>query len=297
MTTTPKGLESLIPKKKANQSITSKTSQKDFIFWIDINKIKPNPYQPRKEFNEEELNALADSIRKYGVLQPIIVHRIEKKNPAGGAPLEEYQIIAGERRWRASQIAGLKQMPAIIKTPNNREKLEIALIENVQRKNLNPIDKAEAFDQLRKEFNLLEKEIAQVAGISREAVANSLRLLALPPDIINALKKEKITEGHAKSLLSVRDENLQRQIFNEILENNYSVRDVEKAAKAGKVHKRVTSEIVSDISNKELLESKIKEAIDYDNIKLNFKRGKLHIDLEFNTEGELKNWLKKLMHR
>jgi len=98
----------------------------------------------------------------------------------------------------------------------------------VQRKNLNPIDKAEAFDQLRKEFNLLEKEIAQVAGISREAVANSLRLLALPPDIINALKKEKITEGHAKSLLSVRDENLQRQIFNEILENNYSVRDVEK---------------------------------------------------------------------
>jgi ParB family chromosome partitioning protein len=144
-----KGLESLIPKKKSNsQRQTSNHLKKILFFWIEIGKIKPNPYQPRKEFDEEALNTLAESIKKYGVLQPIIVHKIEKKVPTG--IVVEYQIIAGERRWRASQRAGLKQMPVIIKSPSNREKLEIALIENVQRRNLNPIDKAEAYEQLRK---------------------------------------------------------------------------------------------------------------------------------------------------
>lgn len=297
MATTPKGLESLIPKKKPSQpSIQPQTSQKDFIFWIETSKIHPNPYQPRKEFDEEALNALSESIRKYGVLQPIIVHKLEKKSATGAADAE-YQIIAGERRWRASKLAGLKQMPVIIKSPNNREKLEIALIENVQRRNLNPIDKAEAFEQLRKEFNLLEKEIAQVAGVSREVVANSLRILTLPKDIVEALKKEKISEGHAKALLAVRDESLQKQIFHEILENNYSVRDVEKATKAGKLHKRSRASETSAISSRDFLEKRIIENLHHEKIKLDFKRGKLQVVVEFNTETELKNWLKKLMHK
>lgn len=296
MATTPKGLESLIPKKKpTQQSSQPQTSQKDFIFWIETDKIKPNPYQPRKEFDEEALKALSESVRKYGILQPIIVHKIDKKTATGAS--SEYQIIAGERRWRASKLAGLKQMPVIIKSPSNREKLEIALIENVQRRNLNPIDKAEAFEQLRKEFNLLEKEIAQVAGVSREVVANSLRILTLPKDIIEALKKEKISEGHAKALLAVRDESLQKQIFNEILENNYSVRDVEKATKAGKVHKRSRDSEASNISSKDFLEKRIKETLNYEKIKLDSKRGKFQVVVEFNTETELKNWLKKLMHK
>jgi ParB family chromosome partitioning protein len=290
-----KGLESLIPKKKSNsQQANQQSSQKDFIFWIEIEKIKPNPYQPRKEFDEGALNALAESIKKYGVLQPIIVHKIEKKVPTG--IIVEYQIIAGERRWRASQRAGLKQIPVIIKSPSNREKLEIALIENVQRKNLNPIDKAEAYEQLRKEFNLLEKEIAQVAGVSREVVANSLRILSLPKEIIEALKKEKITEGHAKALLAVKEESLQKQIFQEILDNNYSVRDVEKAYRSGKVIKNKINEAYS-VPNKDFFEKRLKEYLNYDKIKIESKKGKIQFVVEFNTETELKNWLKKALHK
>lgn len=290
-----KGLESLIPKKKSNsQPANQQSSQKDFIFWIEIGKIKPNPYQPRKEFDEEALNTLAESIKKYGVLQPIIVHKIEKKVPTG--IVVEYQIIAGERRWRASQRAGLKQMPVIIKSPSNREKLEIALIENVQRRNLNPIDKAEAYEQLRKEFNLLEKEIAQVAGVSREVVANSLRILALPKEIIEALKKEKITEGHAKALLAVKEESLQKQIFQEILDNNYSVRDVEKAHRSGKIIKTRTNEAYV-VPNKDFFEKRLKEYLKYDKIKIESKKGKIQFVVEFNTETELKNWLKSALHK
>jgi len=285
----------LITKKKSNsQQANQQSSQKDFIFWIEIEKIKPNPYQPRKEFDEGALNALAESIKKYGVLQPIIVHKIEKKVPTG--IIVEYQIIAGERRWRASQRAGLKQIPVIIKSPSNREKLEIALIENVQRKNLNPIDKAEAYEQLRKEFNLLEKEIAQVAGVSREVVANSLRILSLPKEIIEALKKEKITEGHAKALLAVKEESLQKQIFQEILDNNYSVRDVEKAYRSGKVIKNKINEAYS-VPNKDFFEKRLKEYLNYDKIKIESKKGKIQFVVEFNTETELKNWLKKALHK
>lgn len=294
-----KGLESLIPKKQTNTQTQTQSTQKDFIFWIEINKIKPNPYQPRKEFDEEGLNALADSIKRYGVLQPIIVHKLEKKTSTGISV--EYQIIAGERRWRASQRAGLKQIPVIIKSPSNREKLEIALIENVQRRNLNPIDKAEAYDQLRVEFNLLEKEIAQVAGVSREAVANSLRILTLPREIVEALKKEKITEGHAKALLTVKEESIQKQIFQEILENNYSVRETEKASKGMSVSKK-SSRSLGDVGgyaipNKDFLEKRIKEVLHYEKAKLDYKKGKIQIVAEFDTENDLKNWIKKVLHK
>ncbi len=289
-----KGLESLIPKKEKNQP-AQETSQKDFIFWIDIDKIKANPYQPRKEFDEEALNSLAESIKKYGILQPIIVHKMEKRTNSGIAT--EYQIIAGERRWRASTRAGLKQIPVIIKSPSNREKLEIALIENVQRRNLNPIDKAEAYDQLRIEFNLLEKEIAQVAGVSREAVSNALRMLALPKEVREALKAEKITEGHAKALLAVKEEGLIKQLFKEILENNYSVRDVEKAAKGVKVTKKVKTIGGYEIPNKDFFEKKLKDYFDYERIKLESKKGKIQFIAEFDTENDLKNWIKKAMHK
>lgn len=287
----------MIPKKQINkQAPTAQTAQRDFIFWIETDRIKPNPYQPRKEFDEEALNALAESIKKYGILQPIIVHKIEKKTSTGGIA-SEYQIIAGERRWRASKRAGLKQIPVIIKSPSNREKLEIALIENIQRKNLNPVDKADAYEQLRAEFNLLEKEIAQVAGVSREAVANSLRILTLPKEIIDALKKERITEGHAKALLAVREEGLQKQIFQEILENNYSVRDVEKAAKGSKVVRKTGGVGGYSIPNKEFFEKRIKELFNHEKVKLDSKKGKIQLIAEFNTETDLKNWIKKVMHK
>jgi ParB family chromosome partitioning protein len=208
----------------------------------------------------------------------------------------EYQIIAGERRWRASKNVGLKQIPVIIKSPSNREKLEIALIENVQRRNLNPIDKAEAYDKLRAEFSLLEKEIAQVAGVSREAVANSMRILALPREIRDAIKSEKITEGHARALLAIKEPGLQKKVFQEILENNYTVRDTEKAAKQNQTIKG-TRGLRPSFEHKDFLQKRVKEVLGYDSVNVEIKRGKICFTVDFDSEEALKEWLKKIIHK
>jgi len=201
----------------------------------------------------------------------------------------EYQIIAGERRWRASKRAGLKQIPAIIKEKTNEEKLELALIENVQRKDLNPIDKAMAFKQLKEEFGLLDKEIAQMVGSSREAVTNTLRLLALPEEIKNAVREEKISEGHARALLGVKDEKEMKVLFEEMLKNNYSVRDVERKAK----EKRSPQEMV----NKEFLEKKIRDVLYYEKIHLQNKKEGIQLIADFESEEAIKRWLKRIIHR
>jgi len=284
-----KGLESLIPKKEQNKEV-SREPAKDFIFWIEIDKIKPNPLQPRKEFDEQELVSLSESIKKYGLLQPIIANKVEMRTPSGGM-VAEYQIIAGERRWRASKKAGLRQIPVIIKEKSNQEKLEMALIENVQRKNLNPIDKAKAFERLRSEFGLLDREIAQMVGASREAVVNTLRILSLSEEIKNALRGEKISEGHARALLGVKDERERKNLFEEILKNNYSVREVEKKAKGNKSIK-----IDKTIINKDFLEKKLKELFGHNRIKLEKKRGKIQFVADFESEEEIKGWIKKIMH-
>ena len=285
-----KGLESLIPKKDQNAGKNTEPT-KEFIFWIEIDKIKPNPYQPRKEFNEEELNSLSESIKKYGLLQPIIVTKIEKRTSSGGM-LAEYQIIAGERRWRASRQAGLKQIPVIIKERSNQEKLEIALIENIQRKNLNVVDKAEAFERLRKEFSLLDKEIAEIVGMSREAVSNAFRILSLSDEIKDAIKAEKISEGHARALLGVKDEKQRRKLFLEILQNNYSVREVERKAKTNN-----PTLIDKIIINKEFLEKKLGELFNFDKIKLEKKKDKIQIVIDFDSEEDIKKWMKKIIHK
>ncbi|GMX58571.1 MAG: ParB/RepB/Spo0J family partition protein [Candidatus Microsyncoccus archaeolyticus] len=285
-----KGLESLIPKKDQNTGKNTEPA-KEFVFWIEIDKIKPNPFQPRKEFNEQELNSLADSIKKYGLLQPIIVTKIEKRTSSGGM-IAEYQIIAGERRWRASRKAGLKQIPVIIKERSNQEKLEIALIENIQRKNLNIVDKAEAFERLRKEFSLLDKEIAEIVGMSREAVSNAFRILSLSDEIKNALKEEKISEGHARALLGVKDEKERKKLFLDLLENNYSVREVERKAKGNNV-----SNIDKTIINKEFLEKKLEELFSFDKVKLEKKKDKIQLVIDFDTEEDVKKWMKKIIHK
>lgn len=285
-----KGLESLIPKKDQNTGKNTEPA-KEFVFWIEIDKIKPNPFQPRKEFNEQELNSLADSIKKYGLLQPIIVTKIEKRTSSGGM-IAEYQIIAGERRWRASRRAGLKQIPVIIKERSNQEKLEIALIENIQRKNLNIVDKAEAFERLRKEFSLLDKEIAEIVGMSREAVSNAFRILSLSNEIKDALKAEKISEGHARALLGVKDEKERKKLFLELLENNYSVREVERKAKGNKA-----SQVDKTIINKEFLEKKLEELFSFDKVKLEKKKDKIQLVIDFDTEEDVKKWMKKIIHK
>lgn len=203
------------------------------VFFIDVDKISPNPYQPRKEFNEEALQSLADSIRQYGVLQPLVVTRKEVTKDDGGIAVL-YELVAGERRLRASRLAGLAQVPAVIraKEDNDKVKLEIAIIENLQREDLNPVDKAEAFQKLAKEFSLTHQEIAKKVGRSREYVSNSIRLLMLPETMLSALREGKITEGHTRPILMLagRDE-AQKTLFTDILERHLTVRDAEAVAR------------------------------------------------------------------
>ncbi|HEY4506565.1 MAG TPA: ParB/RepB/Spo0J family partition protein [Candidatus Paceibacterota bacterium] len=226
-----RGLESLIPIKKNN--VTPKIQ--DNVFYIEINKIRPNASQPRKDFDHNGLKELATSIKKYGILQPILVSKIEIETERG---LDfSYEIIAGERRWRAAKIAGLPHVPAIVKDnfDESRLRLEVALVENLQRENLNAVEEAEAYSRLAAEFKLTQKQIAEKVGKSREVVANSLRLLDLPGDIKLALRAGKISRTHARTLLSFKDEAKQREMYKQILIGNYAVRALEGAAKEYRV--------------------------------------------------------------
>ncbi|MBX4215657.1 ParB/RepB/Spo0J family partition protein [Candidatus Parcubacteria bacterium] len=202
------------------------------IFWIETEKIKPNPYQPRREFDEEKLKELADSIRQYGILQPLVVTRKEVTKDDGGLAVE-YELIAGERRLRASRIASLAQVPVIIRVGDDAKmKLELAIIENLQREDLNPVDRAKAFERLASEFHFKHIEIGQKVGKSREYVSNTLRLLSLPETILGSLSQGKISEGHARPLMMLVDRpEEQTKLFNEILERKMTVREAEGIAR------------------------------------------------------------------
>jgi ParB family transcriptional regulator, chromosome partitioning protein len=205
----------------------------DSIFWIDVDKIEPNPYQPRREFNQMELQSLSDSIRQYGVLQALVVTRIEFEKPEGGLGVK-YELIAGERRLRASRLAGLQQVPVLIKTGDDTDlmKLELAIIENVQREDLNPVDRARAFERLAKEFGFKHVTIAQKIGKSREYVSNTLRLLALPEEILTALSEGKISEGHTRPLLMLTDRPEEQMVlYKEIQFKKLNVREAESIAR------------------------------------------------------------------
>ena len=203
------------------------------IFWIEVNKINPNPYQPRKEFDELALKALSESIRMYGVLQPLVVTRKEVFHEGSGMSVE-YELISGERRLRASKLAGLHAVPVLIR--NGEEdpqlKLEIAIIENVQREDLNPVERARSFERLAKEFKLKQAQIADKIGKSREYVSNSMRILSLPDEMINALEEGRISEGHTRPLLMLTDRpEEQLVLFKEIMANKLSVREAESMSR------------------------------------------------------------------
>ena len=192
----------------------------DSVFWIDVDKIHPNPFQPRREFDEAQMQSLSDSIRQYGVLQALVVTRKEYQKEDGGLGVE-YELIAGERRLRASKLAGLSQVPVLIKVgdeTNDLMKLELAIIENIQREDLNPVDRSRAFQRLIDEFGFKHVEIAKKVGKSREYVSNSIRLLLLPPEILDALSQGKISEGHARPLMMLGDRpEEQGTLFKEIM--------------------------------------------------------------------------------
>lgn len=205
----------------------------DSIFWIETDKVKPNPYQPRHEFDEAKLKDLSDSIRQYGILQPLVVTRKEIFKEDGGLAVE-YELISGERRLRASKLAGLSQVPVIIRNSeeNDRLKLELAIIENLQREDLNPVDRARAFQRLVDEFSFKHIEIGQKVGKSREYVSNTLRILALPEAMLNALSEGKISEGHTRPLLMLIDRPQEQEVlFKEIIFKKMTVREAESVAR------------------------------------------------------------------
>ena len=197
---------------------TSETLESDTLRDIDIDRIVPNAQQPRKHFAEEALNELADSIRAHGVIQPIIVQSL---------PDNFYQLIAGERRWRAAQRAGLTSLPAVVRESGSDSSLEIALIENLQREDLNPIEEAQAYEKLVVEFGLTQEEVARRVGKNRVTITNMLRLLRLPPEVQQWIGENRLSTGHAKALLSLSDLGAILETARKIIQGNYSVRQAE----------------------------------------------------------------------
>lgn len=202
------------------------------IFWIEIDKIVPNPYQPRREFDEDRLKELAASIRQYGVLQPLVVSRQETMLEDGGIKVE-YELIAGERRLRASRLAGIQQVPVVVRTgDDSRAKLELAIIENLQREDLNAVERAQSFQRLADEFKLTWAEVGRKMGKSREYVSNTVRILMLPQDVLDALSKRKITEGHTRPLLMLIDRPAELMtLFKEMMVRKMTVREAEQIAR------------------------------------------------------------------
>lgn len=205
----------------------------DSIFWVETERIKPNPFQPRKTFEEAALQSLAESIRSYGVLQPLTVTRKEIERPGEGISVE-YELIAGERRLRAAKLAGLREVPVVIRSSEDtdRMKLELAIIENLQREDLNALDRAKAFQRLAEEFGLKHVDIGKRVGKSREYVSNTLRILALPEEMQQALAAGQISEGHTRPLLMLMDRpQEQKTLFTEIVTRKLNVRDSEQVAR------------------------------------------------------------------
>lgn len=282
-----KGLSSLIPTKinntkldsQKNEQVSSDSSSEGQVLQVDIHDIIPNPEQPRKTFEPNALRELADSIGDKGILQPLVVTELENGR---------YELIAGERRLQASKMVGLKTVPVIVKKVKNElEKLELALIENIQRHDLNPIEKAESFKRLQEQFHFTQEQIAKRLGKNRVSIANSVRLLDLPPEIQEALGQERISEGHARTILALKDSQKQKILFEAVLRDKLSVRETEEAVKKVKVrlHER---EVVSVDPETKDLENRLIEILGTKvSLKKSGKNGKIII--EFYSEEELRN--------
>lgn len=283
------------------QSMDPKPTSQYFnnsIFWIETEKIVPNPYQPRREFDQHALRDLSESIRMYGLLQPLVVTRNEITKEDGGLAVQ-YELISGERRLRASKLAGLIQVPVIIRAGEEdaRVKLELAIIENLQREDLNAVDRARSFQRLSDEFGLKHVQIAEKVGKSREYVTNSIRLLALPEHMLTALSEKKITEGHTRPLLMLVDRpEEQETLFKEIIFRKITVREAEYLARriaTDRVRKKDDASIDPEMRE---FEQKLNQALGTRvMIEKREKGGKVVIDF-FNNE-DLQHLLAMLENR
>lgn len=294
-----KGLDSLIPNKqtsakteqkagKEEKQTVVKTVVKKEEIKLKITEVEPNRDQPRKKFDEDALLELADSIKQFGVLQPLIVQKREGY----------YEIIAGERRWRAAKMAGLKEIPVIIKDFTDQQIVEISLIENIQRENLNPIEEAIAFKRLLTEFHLKQDEVAERVSKSRTAVTNSMRLLKLDERVQQMLIDDMISTGHARALLAVEDNELQYKLAQKVFDEKLSVRDIEKLMKSfSKEAKKEKTENKNQFIYQDL-EEKMKALLGT-KVSINHKannQGKIVIDYYSNDELERIMYLFQSIH-
>lgn len=278
-----KGLDSLIPEGK---TIIKEKEEKTGEQIVKISKIEPNREQPRKNFAEKELQELAESIKQFGVLQPLLV----KKNG------EYYEIIAGERRWRAAKLAGLKEVPVIIREYTEKEIVEIALIENIQRENLNPIEEALAYSRLMTEFNMKQEELAERVSKNRSTISNAMRLLKLGSRIQEMLIEGKLSAGHARALIDIEDGEVQYEIAVKICQEELSVRDVEKMVRQLKNPKKVVEKPVIEHAfvYKDLEEKMI--SVMGTKVNINQKaNGRGKIEIEYYSNDELEHIFDLLM--
>lgn len=285
-----KGLDSLIPDKKVNKEVTVQKKKEETVKngeqMMKVSMIEPNREQPRRMFEEDSLLELADSIKQFGVLQPILV---QKKS-------DYYEIIAGERRWRAAKLAGIKEVPVIIREFTEQQAVEIALIENIQRENLNPIEEAMAFKRLLEEFSLKQDEVAERVSKSRTAVTNSMRLLKLDSRVQQMIIDDMISTGHARTLLAIEDGEQQYVLANKIFDEKLSVRETEKLIKELKNPKKEKKKPVVENDfiyrdSEEKLKSKMGTKVSVNN-KAN---GKGRIEIEYYSEKEFERIFEMLM--
>ncbi len=267
------------------KTVENKIDEKNVILFLGINDIKPNPKQPRKIFSEEKILELAESIEKHGVIQPLVVKKAEKG----------YEIIAGERRWRAARKADLKEVPCILKELTEEENMVISIIENMQREDLNPIEEAEAVGEMASRFGFTQEEIAKSVGKSRPYITNLLRLLKLPEGIRKYIMEDKITAGHGRGILGLKDEEQQIKLAERVIKEDLSVRDVENIVKflnenTGKPRKTKKIKDPNLISVQKELSEKLGTKV---NLKENKGRGKLEI--EFYSREELDGLIEFLM--
>lgn len=289
-----KGLDSLIPDNKNIKSAASEKvadvkkepELKSGEQMMKINMVEPNRDQPRKNFEEDALLELADSIKQFGVLQPLLVRKRK----------DYYEIIAGERRWRAAKLAGIKEVPVIIKEYTDQEIVEIGLIENIQRENLNPIEEAMAFKRLLEEFNLKQDEVAERVSKSRTAVTNSMRLLKLDERVQQMIIDDMISTGHARALLAVDDAEMQYTLANKIFDEKLSVRETEKLVKEIKNPKKPKEKkIVENSFVYRDLENKMKDIFGT-KVSISSKgKGKGKIEIEYYSDDELEHMFDMIM--
>ena len=272
-----KGLDSMIPVKKPAGAINNQTNEKGETI-LNINEVEPNKDQPRKHFNEDALLELSDSIKQHGIVQPLVVTKKDNY----------YEIIAGERRWRAAKLAGLKQLPVVIKDYTPQEIMEIALIENIQREDLNPVEEAQAYKRLINEYNLRQDDVAEKVSKSRTTVTNALRLLKLDDRVLEMLVDEQISSGHARALLSITSKEDQYVLATKIFDNKLSVRETEKLVKslAKPKEKKEKKNLENDFVYHDL-EEKLRQVVGtkVSITRKNNKQGK--IEIEYYSPEEL----------